>query len=523
MAAQKQNRTETKSVAIGASQGVYGLFAAYDYSPWHALGEFIDNSVSSWMSLTTRQRTAEPLVVSVNWNSEFGSGASAGKLVVCDNAGGISSKDLDRAFQLATPPPDLSRLNQFGVGLKVAACWFAREWTVETSAYGEAVKRTIKWRTKDIVEKNLVSLPISATKASENEHYTRITLTNLNHPPNHPRSIGKIKEFLPKAFRKFIENRSLSIIWNGEELKYDMPEVLIASHYKTEAKPISWDREFKIRLKNKMEVKGRARLFATWSRSHTALNYFWRGRLIQGNIEPFYRPVELFGTGNSFRSARLYIELDASDFYVTADKKAIDFGRSKTTEGEIIDKVRVALSGDSFPILQQGENYRSGNTGHELIPVIEKSLQEAKEVAEQKAEDYLDEEVVPTARPDEPIKRSKKIASQLIEHEHDGQKVRFKVECKDAGPLEPWIQVQWGDGRRPEHRVTINLQHTFVKRHIVKNTVPIFIGLAVSTVYGEFKTRTTHGDAATLVVTHTDQFLRIMAQHNQKVEYGDED
>ena len=167
--------SSSEKVAIGVSQRVYALFPAYNYSPWQALAEFVDNSLSSWQRLARSDRGSMQLEVSITWDPDFGGGSRPGKLVILDNAGGVSTKDLDRAFRLATPPADLTHLNQFGVGMKVAACWFAQQWTVETSAIAEPVERTIPWNTRDIVAREVDQLSIQAKKAPSSSHYTRIT------------------------------------------------------------------------------------------------------------------------------------------------------------------------------------------------------------------------------------------------------------------------------------------------------------------------------------------------------------
>jgi len=508
-----------ESVAIGASQRVYGLFSAYNYSPWQALAEFIDNSVSSWQSMRARPRT--PLKVDITWDPDFGSGPRAGKLIIEDSAGGIATRDLDRAFKLATPPADMSHLNQFGVGLKVAACWFARNWIVETSAFGESSVRVISWDTDDVVKRELQKLPLKAKKAPANAHFTRITLTALNHPPNHPLTIKKIKEYLPRQFRRFINKGQLVLTWNGDLLDDHPPETLKAALYSMpRSKARRWELAFTIKLSNRMQVRGTARLFDSWAKQHTALNFFWRDRLIQGNIEPYYRPQELFGGGNSFRTGRLSIDLEADQFEVTTDKKSIDFGRSKTSEGEILEKVKKALSG-RVPLLQQGENFRSGKTGKELTPSVNKALKKGKEIAERYGEEFLNDE------DDEPPPSSRRfgaeIAEQTIRHPLGAGEVCFRVKCQDASPQQPWVTVEWGSVRRRlVHRVSINLQHAFVQKYVTKGTVPIFIGLAVSTVYGELKARTLLGEKAQLVGHHTDTFLRMMATKGG-VDDADED
>ena len=53
--------------------------------------------------------------------------------------------EFPRAFRPAELPPDRSGLCEFGMGMKSAACWFARQWEVRTSALGEPVERTVSF------------------------------------------------------------------------------------------------------------------------------------------------------------------------------------------------------------------------------------------------------------------------------------------------------------------------------------------------------------------------------------------
>ena len=42
--------------------------------------------------------------------------------------------EYQRAFRLAEPPPHLSGLSEFGMGMKSAACWFGQQFSVRSSA-----------------------------------------------------------------------------------------------------------------------------------------------------------------------------------------------------------------------------------------------------------------------------------------------------------------------------------------------------------------------------------------------------
>jgi hypothetical protein len=62
------------------------------------------------------------------------------KITIRDNAAGIGELDYSRAFRAAEIPPDNSGLSEFGMGMKSAACWFADNWCVTSTALGEETK-----------------------------------------------------------------------------------------------------------------------------------------------------------------------------------------------------------------------------------------------------------------------------------------------------------------------------------------------------------------------------------------------
>ncbi len=108
-----------------------------NYQAWYALGELVDNAIDSFLLRKEELRAGSEgdphlrIVIEIE-------ASDGGYIRVWDNAGGISAGDYQRAFVTAEPPKDSAGLSQFGVGMKSASCWFAREWRVRSTALGES-------------------------------------------------------------------------------------------------------------------------------------------------------------------------------------------------------------------------------------------------------------------------------------------------------------------------------------------------------------------------------------------------
>ena len=49
---------------------------------------------------------------------------------------GMDLEDLQRAVQLAAPPPDTSGRGEFGMGMKTSCCWLGDHWKIITKKLG---------------------------------------------------------------------------------------------------------------------------------------------------------------------------------------------------------------------------------------------------------------------------------------------------------------------------------------------------------------------------------------------------
>lgn len=329
------------------------MFPSFDYKPWLAIAELLDNSITSYQQNREALELVDgpdfTLVLKVEYDSKLN------QLVIADNAGGIPAERFPDAFALAKAPDDLRFISRYGVGMKAAACWFAREWTLRTSALGEPVERTVDWSTAEITENEITEIPESVREVGSNEHYTVITLKNLIHSVNAPRTSKKIETFLPHIFREFIREYGVEIYWNGKRLDVEEPEILEASPGWDKSSPVRlWVEDVRLEMHDGRVIVGRAFILRKMKRAYTALNMFWHQRLILGNIEPNHRPSDLFGAGNSFETGRLCVELHLDEYEPTVDKKGFKFQDDEASLEEIIDSLKKAVP----ELLRQAREYR---------------------------------------------------------------------------------------------------------------------------------------------------------------------
>ncbi|WP_230084000.1 ATP-binding protein [Nocardioides marmotae] len=323
------------------------------YQPWYALGELVDNAIQSHLSNIDALREIDPghvLEVSIEIDR-----AENGRITVSDNAAGISAADWGRAFKVAEPPSDASGLSQFGVGMKAACCWFARRWSVDTIALGAAEARAVTFDVPRIIESRDEQLEVEVRYADVRAHGTRVEMTDLYRPVA-ARTLGKIKEYLGGIYRQFLRRGDLVLTVNGEPLLYDEPPILKAPLYNDRGgEAHRWRQDVDLVLDSGRRVHGFVGIRETGASKSAGLALFYRGKVVTGSGEEFYKPVEIFGGGNTFASQRVFGELHMDDFSVTYTKDALVW---YDEEEEFVAALRDALDREPWPLLRQANNFR---------------------------------------------------------------------------------------------------------------------------------------------------------------------
>ncbi len=385
-----QELQQTEKIEIRPEVTMLSVLRHLNYKAWFAIAEFIDNALQSY--LANRETLEElhgpgfKLLVEVRIDTN-----GSGKIVVTDNAAGISGADFPRAFRAAQVPVDRSGLSEFGMGMKSAACWFAEAWSVRTKSIDEVVERTINFDIRHIVDNKIESLNTETRTVDSAAHYTVVSLRGLHHIPQ-GRTLGKIKEHLASIYRMFLRDGRMILKFNEELLSYASPAVLSALPYaspgvpvnKTNALPVLWKKDISLDFGKGQKVTGFAALREIGSTPFAGFALFRRDRLIEGSYDESYRPSFIFKQTNSYPYQRLFGELHVEGFEVSHTK---DGFRWEEYEDIFLDCLKGELETEPLDLLAQADNYRA-------LP-SRKSIETRAVAATASVAQYLERDIAP--------------------------------------------------------------------------------------------------------------------------------
>lgn len=288
------------------------------YTPWHAMAEFIDNSLQSYLSgkneidavLSEERQSFE---VRITFEKKNG-----GTLRIADNAMGMSKSDLQAALRVGFPPADTSGLSQYGMGLKTSATWFGQNWRIVTKKLGHDTEYEVDVDVESVANGAPVLPCIERHVEDTSSHYTLIEIKNLNHLP-HTRTVTKIQDFLGSMYRIFLRDGLVRIWWNETELRwedeYDFLTAMDGSSFKSAF-------EFEV---NGKSVSGWVGVLRSGSRAKAGFSQFRRSRMVRGYPDS-WRPEQIFGQllgSNDLVNQRIVGEIHLDQFEVSHTKDDI--------------------------------------------------------------------------------------------------------------------------------------------------------------------------------------------------------
>lgn len=353
---------ELNNVNIRPGVTILSVLKHLNYKPYFALAEFVDNAIDSYLKNEKELKKIEGANYKLRVDIEFDTNTQ--KITIKDNAAGIHSNDYQRAFRTAELPPDNTRLSEFGMGMKSAACWFSNEWQAKTTALNENVERKVSFDISKIVEDKIIELQIETKEAKTNSHYTLITLFGIEEKMPIRRGLGKVKRHLASIYRDFFRNGILDLYINGEKLSYKTPEILNTAYFETpNAKNVTWKQEVDFDFGDdhnggKLRAKGFVAIMETMSVKDSGFALFRRGRVIEGSADndEGFRPPALSGSLGSHRYKRLFGELHLEGFDVSHTKDGFQWDDNMET---FLELLKDELEGEnSIPILKQADKYR---------------------------------------------------------------------------------------------------------------------------------------------------------------------
>lgn len=517
------------TVAIRPEVTMLSVLRHLNYKPWYALAEFIDNSLQSYLyNRVALQALHGP---DFHLRVEIRVDANApGQITVTDNAAGIALANFPRAFRPAHVPLDRSGLSEFGMGMKSAACWFAETWSVRTKALGEDDERTVRFDVRQIVDNRMESVAVTARASTPNAHYTVVSLQGLHHLPQ-ARTVGKMKDHLASIYRVFLRERQMTLVFNGEELKYERPDVLSTVRYSSPGVPsdgpvVDWSKEIHLDFGDGFKVTGFAALREVGSTHLAGFALFRRGRLIEGSHDETYRPTGIFKQTNSYPYQRLFGELEIHGFEVSHTK---DGFRWEEHEDLFLDCLREAIEEEPLNLLAQAENYRA-------LP-SKKSIESRATAATEAVAKHLSEVVAPVlarvqAEPPEApplpetLAPSSAQASERTVTIEDGSwnwVITLRTSVDRA--REDWVSLAKQDSLPgdPEHVrrlcIDLSLAHPFSAKFLGANNenVELFLRVATAISISLVLTEDFTGDAPESVLFHFNNLLRGALYRSQMV------
>ena len=390
---EEEYRRLVQTVNIRPGVSVLAVLRHLNYKPWYALCEFVDNAVESFDKHREALEKAHSGRLKLRVDIDIDT-AQPPRISIRDNAAGIFEAEYRRAFRPAAMPLDRSGLAEFGMGMKSAACWFAPQWSVRTSALGEPIERTVRFDIQNIVNDEIEELTIREVGQKANKHYTEIVLESIFHVPM-GRTIAKLKEHLTDIYRAFIRDGLLDLYFSGELLNYKEPNVLNAPYFKEKEGPSRiWRKEIEFDFGQDLSVHGFAALRETANTAKAGFSLFRRGRVIQGSGDEGYRPSHVFGSSNSYRYQRLFGELHLAGFEVSHTK---DGFRWDENEQPFLELLREYLDSGDMPLLKQAEGYRVRGTTERLKKAARKAVGNVTQVMQKHLPEVLP--VVAAAEP----------------------------------------------------------------------------------------------------------------------------
>src|SRR3984957_309268 len=375
-------------VSIRPGVGILSVLRHLNYKAWFAMAEFVDNSLQSYLQNREKLERLHGKAFRLKVEIEV-ERADEVRIRIRDNAAGIATADYARAFRPAELPSDRTGLSEFGMGMKSAACWFAPQWKVRTSALGEPVEKTITLDIDTIVRGAIEELDVVEAPAAANAHFTEITLLTP-YDKLQTKTSGKIKDHLASIYRIFLREGTMELWFNREPLSYEIPKILTAPYYKTPTEaPRQWQREFSFDFGLGLKASGFAALREVASTSTAGFALFRRKRLIEGSLDEPYRPEFIYGSGNSYRRQRLIGEIHLEGFNVSHTKDGFQWDDH---EQPFLELLYEELENEAMPLLSQAEGYRARVAQRELKVEAEKASARVAETLQKEAPRVLEQQ-----------------------------------------------------------------------------------------------------------------------------------
>tara|TARA_Y100000768_G_C23977459_1_gene683832 strand:+ start:80 stop:1735 length:1656 start_codon:yes stop_codon:yes gene_type:complete len=326
-------------VNAGADDGLLYMLQHVEYSESHALAEYVDNSIQSYLD-----NKSKILKINPKYKLQISIKTSGKTITIEDNAAGISDDRFQDAFKagkiIERRKNKNSSLGEFNMGMKAASYWFTETWKVVTKSIDENKTKMVKMNIHNIVNKSS-NLDIYEAKNNSKRGFTKIFLTNCKRSIS-ARQFEKIRETISSIHREFLRRDIVSIKFNDQNIIFTEPEFKKTypfKEYKNWLDTYKEDLESKVAKKNKpTKVLWRKDINIDFGKNYNAkgyvgilleskpkiagFHYFRRKRCYEQNVYP----MELFRDSDkgSERYKSIYGEIHFENSDTTFNKRVIE-------------------------------------------------------------------------------------------------------------------------------------------------------------------------------------------------------
>lgn len=488
-----------RKINIRPTSGVYATYKRLSYQPWTAIAEFVDNSTQSFYDHKDELmalKYAKGLTININYISDSVNGD---RIEIFDDAFGMEWRDFQRAIILDKPPVNTNGRNEFGMGLKTAACWFGSVWSVESTQLNSANKYFTQINIDDLGKYKTEEIDVQEEKTSKKSHYTKIVISKLNKKISGSRTISKVKELLSSIYREDLRSGLVKIYYKDTLLQFKEAPVYVEE---INGRKKEWKKEvdFSINHEGKeLTVRGFIAIRIPGSVKDAGLTLLRRGRVIVGGSENNYRPSELFGDSNSYTWQRMYGELHMDNWPVTQAKDNFDWHNSGLEEAfiselkPIVDEYR--KKAESIRVRERIKTKDlvkttvdglsdSGLVENVKVEIVEsKKTEQVTEKDESSSPDDAKQEVVDTSG-DGVIIEGGDLVNFNFTYKKENYVFHIVFDCSD--PTMHWLLVEMNDAN--DYTLSINMKHPFFKPLIEKREfLPIMTKMSIALVLAEIE------------------------------------
>lgn len=470
------------------------MYKDMKFTPQYALGEFIDNSITSALwnidGLKSVYGTNYKLQVSIS----FPEGTNS--LVVEDNAAGIKRENIPSALKTGRPPADTSvGLSKYGVGMKAASFWWGSLLKIQTYPIGEDTGWEV---TVDVSGAEDVPANVAVHQIPHRGRPgTVITVENLWQNTPKAKAVAAIRAYLPSIYRSYLGEQShdgrqlnFNLSYQGTDLSFTPPALLKSAYWPNENGPAKdaviteWRKDVSIPLDSGEVVTGWIGILQKMSRDLSGLVLQFKGKGILGanaigadasdddfkgvTQQSSYKPRVIFGQVGSKLDQSFIGEFDVSQLGKTITTDGVPW--SPEQEEDFGKKLLLELQKGEQPFFTMAKVYRRKLNQRTVDDQgkIEQS-DKAEEGRAKRLDGELDHGPQPDSNdspgeldgqpdhvPDSQVDRS--LSFDL--NDQEGHKHVFYIAIVEDRML-PFLSLSTETDTH-NHRVTVNLAHAFL-------------------------------------------------------------